>query len=401
MMDFCLHDQTPKPKKGRPENIEMSEAFEMFCHHFENMMYCESYTIQELHEKLLEFNENGYTLRRFRDKLSAKYEGHIYFVKGKGRQSDLVMFRNLADFHLRRLKSLMTKGGVLRAAAQIIKADIRDLDVSKWLVNHLSKLGLAITPDEVTRFKQSVIANLDADQLSQINLETLTQLFAQWIADNADHNTVTLSGKGTFHGMGIICTSDKPPQGYFGRVPGLKKRLKVERLTEKRGVEIVDYFKNQNTGLNQLLLKPYHELQFVSTIPSSINYDIIWHCGWFSHSKTRPNWNGYMQLATGTTPDPKSKSTVTFLPIIDLTPSSPKCIYSTLQFIINEAKKAGITTPSVTFDQPLWLKAMGIIKEESLSAWRFPHFNEFCGKYRDHDERLRSRTAIGRDVCRK
>ena len=332
----------------------------------------------------------------------------------------------------------MTKEGVLKAAAQIIKADIRDLDISKeqypnaediideikggkwvpeslsmlisqlvgskvkqqclsqcivqaarprtiitpilfglgvqldktfgskWLVNHLSKLGLAITPDEVTRFKQSVIAHLDATQLSQIDLETLTQLFAQWIADNADHNTATLSGKGTFHGMGIICTSDKPPQGYFGRVPRLKKRLKVERLTEKKGVNIVDYFKNPNTGLKHLLLKPYHELQTVFTIPSSINYDIIWHCGWFSYSKIRPNWNGYMQLATGTAPDLKSKSTVTFLPIIDLTPSSPTCIYSTLQFIINEAKKAGITTPSVTFDQPLWLKAMGIIKEESL-----------------------------------
>ena len=31
--------------------------------------------------------------------------------------------------------------------------------------------------------------------------------FAQWVADNVDHNTTTLDGKNTFHGMGIIGAS--------------------------------------------------------------------------------------------------------------------------------------------------------------------------------------------------
>ena len=32
--------------------------------------------------------------------------------------------------------------------------------------------------------------------------------FAQWPADNVDHNIITLTGKGTLHGMGIISMSD-------------------------------------------------------------------------------------------------------------------------------------------------------------------------------------------------
>ena len=90
---------------------------------------------------------------------------------------------------------------------------------SQWLISHLSKLGFSITPDEVLKFKKSVIQNMDVvneEQPSEVNLPALAQLFAQWAADNVDHNTATLSGKGTFHGMEIICTSNKPLQGRFG-----------------------------------------------------------------------------------------------------------------------------------------------------------------------------------------
>ena len=34
--------------------------------------------------------------------------------------------------------------------------------------------------------------------------------------------------------------------------------------------------------------------------------------------------------------------------------------------MIEEAKKLNIPSPYITFDQPLWQKAMGIIKEKNL-----------------------------------
>ena len=47
-------------------------------------------------------------------------------------------------------------------------------------------------------------------------------------------------------------------------------------------------------------------------------------------------------------------------------PTDYTCIYSTLLFVINQCKKLNITTPSITFDQPLWLKAAEIAIEKSL-----------------------------------
>ena len=57
---------------------------------------------------------------------------------------------------------------------------------------------------------------------------------------------------------------------------------------------------------------------------------------------------------------------INFLPIIDLNPGDESCIYSTLKFITEEANKFGILVPGVTFDQPLWSKAIGIIAESGL-----------------------------------
>ena len=60
------------------------------------------------------------------------------------------------------------------------------------------------------------------------------------------------------------------------------------------------------------------------------------------------------------------KAVVNTLPIIDLNPSNMTCIYSTLCFIINQANSLNIKTPVVTFDQPLWIKAVEIVQAQQL-----------------------------------
>ena len=79
---------------------------------------------------------------------------------------------------------------------------------------------------------------------------------------------------------------------------------------------------------------------------------------------TRPGWSGFMQVYR------KSaflrKSEVTLLPIINLNPNDYSCIYSALLFVIDQSKKANSGSPCITFDQPLWLKAVEIITEKSL-----------------------------------
>ena len=70
---------------------------------------------------------------------------------------------------------------------------------SKWLAGHISRLGYRISYDEVLRYKQSVVESMNGVE----NMNESSN-FTQWVADNVDHNINTLTGKGTFDGIGII-----------------------------------------------------------------------------------------------------------------------------------------------------------------------------------------------------
>ena len=57
------------------------------------------------------------------------------------------------------------------------------------------------------------------------------------VADNVD---ATVTGKGTFHEMGIICVDSKPT-GSFGNIPRLKDHQPTVSFRNSRAVEIVPY----------------------------------------------------------------------------------------------------------------------------------------------------------------
>ena len=66
--------------------------------------------------------------------------------------------------------------------------------------------------------------------------------------------------------------------------------------------------------------------------------------------------------------DYPGQSIVHMLRIIDLNPTDMSCAYSKLQFVVNQAKQLNITTPIVTFDQPLWIKAMEVVKALNMQV---------------------------------
>jgi hypothetical protein len=67
-------------------------------------------------------------------------------------------------------------------------------------------------------------------------------------------------------------------------------------------------------------------------------------------------------------------SNITFLPMIDLNPSDMSCLYSTLKFVSKEASHHN-RTPVITFDQPLYWKALIISCDEVCSSfvWLVPN----------------------------
>ena len=60
---------------------------------------------------------------------------------------------------------------------------------SKWLNNHLSRLGFSATYDEVWSYKKAAMETVN------IIPGIPSGSFVQWSADNVDHNTRTLDGK--------------------------------------------------------------------------------------------------------------------------------------------------------------------------------------------------------------
>ena len=79
----------------------------------------------------------------------------------------------------------------------------------------------------------------------------------------------------------------------------------------------------------------------------------------------RASWLEFMPDANSE--DYPSKSDVHLLPVTDLNPPDPTCIYSTLLYIESQAKKLNIVTPCITCDQPLWVKT-GNYEEQHLNG---------------------------------
>ena len=187
--------------------------------------------------------------------------------------------------------------------------------------------------------------------------------FAQWSAENVYHNIRTLTGKGTFHGMGIISMSDNCSSTRS--IKRLKQTLKSSEFGKLHDIRIQQYLGSSKKGLAGLSFKSINHLSKPLVMPKEVGYDFLWQMSTFLRSNQTPNWLGFMQELLKSEA-PVQKSTIKFLPIIDLNPNNENCIYSTLLFVIEQAKKIDIPVPCVTFDQPLWLKACGIIEEAGL-----------------------------------
>ena len=86
-----------------------------------------------------------------------------------------------------------------------IVVDISKSFATTWLVDHLTRFGFSISSDEVNLIRHLEIAS------NAMNTVKNPVPFTQWVADNVSHNIQRLTGKETFHRMGIIsiCTSLK------------------------------------------------------------------------------------------------------------------------------------------------------------------------------------------------
>lgn len=62
------------------------------------------------------------------------------------------------------------------------------------------------------------------------------------------------------------------------------------------------------------------------------------------------------------------KATIKSLPTINLNLSDESCIYSTLLFVEQQAQQLNFLSLSITFDQPLFIKAFKILKAKDTNT---------------------------------
>ena len=172
------------------------------------------------------------------------------------------------------------------------------------------------------------------------------------MADNVDHNIRTIDGLNTFHGMGIIATVTPSTQST-SKVPRIS--VTMEDVAAVGRINI----RHPTSPCRGLDLK-YELLKDNKEQDKTSHFDLLWKISLTVRSP-RPSWSGMMQAVhKGTYP---GQSSVIFLPMIDLNPGDISCIYSTLLFVCDHAKCYN-ATPIITFDQPLWWKALTIIENE-------------------------------------
>ena len=217
------------------------------------------------------------------------------------------------------------------------------------LVDMTNKLGFCSSYAEANKYRSnaSVVQGVDLP-------EDVASSFLQYQADNVDHVYRTLDGHGSIHVMGQMGTFT-PAIQCTRRIPRLKvdteeiKRLSIVNLVEQRDPKIV---------LSKI---KYTSIEVFQRDIQNDNLDLMWTVT-FHLPKPKPMWSGYMQMLHRNIPHP-GKSSEIFLPMIDLTPSNPTCVRSTLEYVVNHANR-NKTTPIITFDQQLWWIAFMIIEAQ-------------------------------------
>ena len=108
----------------------------------------------------------------------------------------------------------------------------------------------------------------------------------------------------------------------------------------------IQYHREESLGMTAVT---YQKLYDMKAQDPTARLDILWKTS-ILFGLPRPAWSGMMQLVhRGHHP---GKSSVMFLPMIDMNRSDVTCVYSTLKYVCEHARRHDVT-PILTFNQPL------------------------------------------------
>ena len=143
---------------------------------------------------------------------------------------------------------------------------------SKSLFTHLSGLGLSITPDEVTLYRQFV-----PEDSTILSTSLQNGAFIQWSVDNVDDNLATLDGKGMFHGIGIVvAVTSSVSFSQLTQITRLKKKKPVAEIIKDREVAIFNY-DGPATLVSFPKISPLKRLKVRDRVGLDLESEVFWH----------------------------------------------------------------------------------------------------------------------------
>ena len=113
---------------------------------------------------------------------------------------------------------------------------------------------------QLIRFKQNVVQH---DITTEVICPPGTT-YLQYVEDNTDHDTVTIDGKNTHHGLGSIAIANGKFSNFDTRRTPLPRDKKQHwsDIQSTQGIPIQNYHAPDKPALNQVVLRPIIEEQF-------------------------------------------------------------------------------------------------------------------------------------------
>ena len=186
----------------------------------------------------------------------------------------------------------------------------------------------------------------------------------------------TVSGIDQFHGTGVVSmtvpSAAQVVSGSFCETPVQRlSRKKVVDITFNSGIPTSVYsFKENDSSLCKLVYVLMIALSAPYVSPPSINLELVWHTGllFVDADHPQPNWSGYMHDVCATIDEYPGAADIRMLPILDANPNDRSTIFSILCFIDKQAHLLNMPVACITFDQPLWIKAVEIVRNDRLNV---------------------------------
>lgn len=233
---------------------------------------------------------------------------------------------------------------------------------SRFLVDTLNAYGFCSSYQDIMKMQKLAAATPQRKKLESAYIQH------SW--DNADINIRTLTGHQTWHSMGgLECITPHSSAIVTGNLKRDTQALPAKELGKFGSLPLKTYIQPNTNGLRllkvtsidiSLLEKNVNVRKYVST-------ECLWLCGRLFGFDFAPSWLGYNSHITSEISGFVQTKTVP-LPFINLDPGNLSTIFTALSFTASQSKELNQEICFATFDQPIYIKAVTMVKSAPPSS---------------------------------